>query len=307
MYRILSCDDDPDILDVIEITFTSEGFDVITASDGKTGWDIVQKEHIDVAILDYIMPELNGIELCKRIKNDPLLSQIPVLLVTGKGETEDKLLGLESGADDYIVKPFEPQELVARVRNLLNRTRLILDTNPLTRLPGNNAITQEINKKLQMQSPFAVAYIDLNQFKAYNDKYGFTAGDEVIQFTAKILLMTSREVDPNAFVGHIGGDDFVVISSPEKIEQIAQKVIERFDSEIKNFYDPEAREKGYIETLGRDRVLKRFPIISISISIADSQRRKFTHVGEIAQVAAEVKKKVKTFGKSAYLIDRRSG
>ncbi len=306
MYRILACDDDPDILDVIEITFSSEGFEVLTAQNGEEGWEKVNQERVDAVILDYMMPKLNGIELCKRIKSDPLLSQLPVLLVTGKGETEDKLQGLEAGADDYIVKPFEPQELVARVKNLLRRTRLILDTNPLTRLPGNNAISEEIKRKIQSGEKFAVAYLDLNQFKAYNDKYGFSAGDRVIQFTAGLLLSISKKVDPDAFVGHIGGDDFVIITTPEKVEQISQLIIGEFDAKIRSFYDQEAQEVGYIETLSRDREVKRFPIMSISISIVTNERRHIEHIAQISQIAAEVKKKVKSLGKSAYLKDRRT-
>ncbi len=307
MYRILVCDDDPDILDVIEITFSSEGYEVITALNGEEGWEKLQKQRVDAIILDYMMPKVNGIELCKRIKSDVLLSQLPVLLVTGKGETEDKLLGLSAGADDYIVKPFEPQELLARVKNLLKRTKLILDTNPLTRLPGNNAISEEIKKRIHSPHPFAVAYVDLNQFKAYNDKYGFSAGDRVIKYTACILLKISKKCDPDSFVGHIGGDDFVIISTPSHIESIAREVIEEFDEGIKNFYDPEALKVGYIETLSRDREIKRFPIMTISISIVTNEYRKIEHIAEVSQIAAEVKKKLKSLNKSAYLKDRRTG
>ncbi len=306
MYRILACDDDPDILDVIEITFSSEGYDVLTALNGEEGWNQLQKERIDAVILDYMMPKINGIELCRKIKSDPLLSQLPVLLVTGKGETEDKLQGLEAGADDYIVKPFEPQELVARVRNLLRRTKLILDTNPLTRLPGNNAISEELKIRIKSGEKFAVAYVDLNQFKAYNDKYGFSAGDQIIKYTATILLKTATKHDPNSFVGHIGGDDFVIISTPTFIEMIAQEIIEKFDQGIKDFYDQQAIESGYIEALSRDKKLKRFPIMTISISIVTNEKRKIEHIAEISQIAAEVKEKVKTLNKSSYLKDRRT-
>ncbi len=304
MYKMLVCDDDPDILDLLELTFL-EDFSVIKALDGEQGWKILQEQSIDIIILDYIMPKIDGITLCKMIKKDPVLSQIPVLMLTGKADTDDKLLGLESGADDYITKPFEPQELIVRVKNLLRRTRLILDTNPLTRLPGNNAICEEIKKRINSGSKFAVAYVDLNHFKSYNDKYGFNAGDELIKHTAKILMQTVKDSDPKGFIGHIGGDDFVFITAPDKIEPICESIINKFDGSIRHFYDQESQKLGYIETLNREGKLQKFPFVSIAISIVTNEKRPLSHIAEISQIAAEVKCKVKSFGKSAYLKDRR--
>ncbi len=306
MYRILACDDDPDILDVIDITFSSEGFEVFTAEDGQKAWDILQRIHVDVVIADYVMPNMDGVTLCSKIKNDPLLCQIPVLLVTGKGETEDKITGLRSGADDYIVKPFEPQELVLRVENLLKRTKLILDTNPLTHLPGNNAITEELNKFINSNKIFGVVYADLNHFKSYNDKYGFAAGDNAIKLTASIICEEVKKIDPNAFIGHIGGDDFVFITEQtEKIEQICENIIQKFDQIIPKLYDEQSVRIGYITTLNRNHQLEKFPLMKISLAIVTNERRKISHPGQLSQIAAEIKKKVKEMNKSAYLKDRR--
>ncbi len=306
MHRVLACDDDPDILDVINITFSSEGLEILTAKDGLEAWEVLQNEPVDVIILDNVMPKMSGLELCRKIKQDPRLCQLPVLLVTGKGEQEDKLMGLESGADDYIVKPFDPKELLIKVKNLLKRTTLILDTNPLTHLPGNNTISEQIAKRIRSKELFAIAYVDLNNFKSYNDKYGFFAGDDLIKTTAEILKENSTSIDPQAFVGHIGGDDFVFMTTPEKVEIIAQKIIEEFDKKIPEFYDPEAREQGFIETLNREHKPEKFPFVSISISIVTNENKSIDHPAQVAQIAAELKRKVKESGKSAYLKDRRS-
>ena len=154
-------------------------------------------------------------------------------MLTGKGDLADKVGGIDSGADDYIVKPFEPQELIARIRMIIRRAQRDLEANPLTRLPGNVSILNELQRKIDQNSIFAICYIDLDKFKSYNDKYGFEHGDEVIKETARILIRTKRELgNPDDFIGHIGGDDFVAITTPDKVDALCQKIIDDFDIAI---------------------------------------------------------------------------
>jgi diguanylate cyclase (GGDEF)-like protein len=182
-----------------------------------------------------------------------------------------------------------------------------LQASPLTGLPGNRQIQQILTTNLKAGVSFAVIYADLNSFKAYNDRYGFTAGDEILNYTANVLTNTVLDVgnDETDFVGHIGGDDFIIVTSPECCEDICKLAIERFDSEIKDFYEQEDLANNGIESVDRQGNLILAPILSISLSVIVHQGTRFSHPGEISQVAADIKKYVKKQEKSAYLIDRR--
>jgi len=175
-------------------------------------------------------------------------------------------------------------------------------------LPGNVAINKEIEHRIASKEKFAVLYMDLNNFKSYNDFYGFSRGDDVIKHTANILIKTIKEKgSTNDFIGHIGGDDFVVVTKPENSVPICEHIIAEFDKTIPEFYNEEERIKGYIETYNRQGELKRFNFISISISVVTNLQREIKHIGEISAISAELKSYVKKFGKSAYMIDRRTG
>ena len=177
--RILTIDDDPDILDVLELTL-SEQYEVMQASNGDEGLRLLQQKNPDLIICDYMMPIMNGREFCKALKKDILLRHIPIIMLTGKGEVHDRVGGIEAGADDYIVKPFDPSELLARIRMILKRTESSLDANPLSHLPGNTSIMEEFQHHIDSNEKFAVGYADLDKFKAYNDVYGFEKGDDII-------------------------------------------------------------------------------------------------------------------------------
>src|SRR3989344_4418302 len=180
---ILIVDDEPDILDVLTLTL-SEHFEVFQAANGQQGLELVKTKAPDLIITDYKMPVMDGRQFCQALKKDILLQHIPVIMLTGKGEVKDKVGGIDAGADDYVVKPFEPEELLARIRMIVRRTARSLDANPLTHLPGNVSIMDEIQQRITQSRVFAVCYADLDKFKAFNDKYGFERGDEVIRQTA---------------------------------------------------------------------------------------------------------------------------
>lgn len=304
--KILIVDDDPDILDVLRITLEAEGYEVIEGHDGQEAIDIIKKTTPDLLITDFKMPKMSGDEVCRILKQDILVQHMPIIMLTGKGEVTDKVHGINAGADDYMVKPFEPQELVARVKMVLRRTARDLDANPLTKLPGNVSILNEIQKRIEKDKGFAVCYIDLDKFKAFNDKYGFEKGDEVIKNTARILINSVQEKGtPQDFIGHIGGDDFVVVTIPEKIEPLCKTIISKFDSLVPDLYNKKDKEKGYI--IGKDRQgkIKKIPLISISISVVNNKDKKIKHVGEIGEIGAELKEYAKTLQGSNYVIERR--
>jgi len=304
--KILIIDDEPDIRDVLKITLESEGFDVFEAKDGVEGLEKVHRSSPDLVILDYKMPKMDGHEVCQILKKDILLRHMPIIMLTGKGETQDKIKGINAGADDYLVKPFEPQELVARIKMIVRRSTRDLDANPLSRLPGNVTIMNELEAIINSDKLFAICYLDLDKFKAFNDTYGFEHGDEVIRETARIILTNVHEIgNKDDFVGHIGGDDFVVLTTVDKAEPICNKIIEDFDNASPQFYNQEDRKRGFIIAKDRQGNEWQVPIISISIGIVTNEHRTIHHVAEIGEIGAELKKLAKSNPGSTFVRDSR--
>ena len=304
-YKILITDDDEDILDVLELTL-SEHFDVVKAANGREGLEQARKHQPDIIITDYMMPLMNGPEFCRCLRADVTMAHIPIIMLTGKGDTRDMVQGINSGADDYLIKPFEPQSLLARIQMIVQRTIRSLDANPLTRLPGNTSIMEEIQRLVQSGELFAVGYCDLDKFKIYNDKYGFEKGDDVIRATGQIIVRAAQEIGgPGTFVGHIGGDDFVFACTDELANPISEKIIQLFDETAPGFYSEEDRQAGFI--LGKDRQGNetKAGLMSISIGIVSNATQKINHVAQIGEIGAELKKFAKTKGVSNYVRDQR--
>lgn len=303
--KILTIDDDSDILDVLAITL-SDNYDVISASNGKEGLEMVRSKNPDLIITDYNMPVMSGPEFCKELRKDILFRHIPVIMLTGKGEVKDMVFGIEAGADDYIIKPFEPDTLLARIRMILRRTIMSLDANPLTRLPGNTSIMDELQARISSGKPFAVGYADLDKFKIYNDKYGFEKGDEVIRATARIIVENgNRIVGKDIFIGHIGGDDFVFICADEIANQLSEAILAEFDKTAPSFYNETDRTAGYITGKDRQGNETRAALMSLSIGIVSSVSQKITHVAQVGEIGAELKKFAKNVEKSNYVRDQR--
>lgn len=306
--KILIIDDDPDIRDVLNIALMEEGYDVLEAPNGEEGLALVKSKAPNLVLVDYNMPRMNGPTLCAAVRKDILLSHMPIIMLTGKGEVTDKVSGINAGADDYMVKPFEPQELLARIRMILRRSERDLDANPLTRLPGNVSILNELQDRIEKKKPLAVAYADLDKFKAYNDKYGFSRGDEVIRETARLLIRAVQELgNPDDFIGHIGGDDFVFLTTAEKVEMISRKIIDEFEKISPGFYSEEDRAAGYIVGKDRKGVEQKFGLLSISIGIVTNEKRELTHVAQISEIGAELKEAAKAINRSSFVKDKRSG
>ncbi len=303
--RILTVDDDPDILDVLNLTLCDH-YQVFQASDGKAGLELVLQKMPDLVICDYMMPVMNGRELCKTLKKDILLRHIPVIMLTGKGEVQDRISGIEAGADDYMIKPFDPDELLVRIKSILKRTVTSLDANPLSHLPGNTSIMEELQACIDSKKVFAVGYADLDKFKAYNDKYGFEKGDEVIKELARILIKVVREQGgQNSFIGHIGGDDMVFIVADAVADKVCEEIIKEFDTKVPSFYPPEDRKQGYIISKDRQGHEQKFGLLAISIGVVSNAHQPITHVAQISEIGAELKKYAKSFEKSVYVRDKR--
>jgi diguanylate cyclase (GGDEF)-like protein len=303
---VLLIDDEDQFRFLTGMSLKNSGFEVVEAATGDEGLKLIHSVHPAVVLLDLNMPEPDGHEVCERIKKDIGLRTIPVIILTASDDLSDKLRRLKGGADDYITKYTDYQELEARIHMVIRRNQQNLDSNPLTKLPGNNVIQEVILKYIENNQPFAVAYTDLDNFKAYNDKYGFQKGDEVILMTAAVLKKASAAYDRNSgFVGHVGGDDFVVIASPDWINAICQEIICLLDSKIGDFYDEEDKNRGYIETRNRQGNYQKFPLVSISIAVVNNQNREFTALGEIVRTVTELKKYAKQKQGSCLVVDKR--
>ncbi|MFA5889393.1 MAG: response regulator [Actinomycetota bacterium] len=301
---ILVADDDPDILRFVEMNLRLEGFDVATVADGKQALDKVRTLKPALLILDVMMPEVDGFEVCQRLRRDSRTSHVSVIMLTARAMSADKILGLTAGADDYISKPFDPLELVARVKTTLRRTREMRAVSPLTGLPGNVQIDAEMRQRLAAGETFGVLWLDLDNFKSFNDCYGFTRGDRAINYLAATLREVAED-HPSAFVGHIGGDDFVVICDALAAAGISESLVERFDGGVASLYDAEDAERGHIvlsDRLGRQ---VEFPLLTVSIGGATNEHGLVDDYRELVEVATEMKAYVKKQTGSVWIIDRR--
>jgi diguanylate cyclase (GGDEF)-like protein len=303
---ILVVDDDPDIARFVEVNLRSAGYEVSVAGDGEEALERAGEIRPDLVLLDVMMPRLDGFEVAQRLRKNPQTANTSIIMLTAKALSSDKVTGLQSGADDYIIKPFDPIELLARVKGTLRRAKEMRNLSPLTGLPGNIRIQEEIERQVREQQPFAVLYVDLDNFKTYNDKYGFVRGDRLIQGTARMIQDAVMAGDADGFVGHVGGDDFVAVVEPEIAEDVAKAVCERFDHDRSLYYEDEDLDRGFVRMEDRKGVEQDIPLVSVSVGIATTSRRAFAHYGEAVAVATEMKQFAKRDGGSSYAVDRRA-
>jgi GGDEF domain-containing protein len=232
-----------------------------------------------------------------------------IVIVTTRDAMKKKIDAINGGADDYIVKPFYPEELIARVKRIVGRTKQAINYNPLSRLPGNIMIETEITGRIEKKEPLAVCYVDIDNFKPFNDYYGYERGDIAIRMTANIISTIIRQYNyarQEHFVGHIGGDDFIVVTKPDRIDLFCSYIIEKFDEMVQSLYDEDDLERGYIITKTRQGTVQEFPFMTLTIAVITNEVRDFTHHGQISREASELKSYIKKLpGGSKYLKDRR--
>ncbi len=304
---ILVVDDDPDIARFVEVNLRSAGYDVTVAGDGEEALEKASEIRPDLVLLDVMMPRIDGFEVAQRLRKNPQTANTSIIMLTAKALSADKVTGLQSGADDYIIKPFDPIELLARVKGTLRRAKEMRNLSPLTGLPGNIRIQEEIERQVRESRPFAVLYCDLDNFKAYNDQKGFVRGDRLIQSVARIIQ--DAVLDRNGsegFIGHVGGDDFVAVVDPDAAEDVAKRICERFEEARPDFYESEDLERGFVRIEDRKGVMQDIPLVAVSVGIASTAKRQFAHYGEAVAVATEMKSFAKRQPGSSYAVDRRA-
>ena len=243
--------------------------------------------------------------LTRDLKSDPFLGRLPLIVFVRDIRLND-IDWSTLGVDDYITVPYRSEDVVQRVRLCLSRLTRSLDANPLTRLPGNTTILFETTARIESGQPFALAYLDIDNFKSFNDRYGYGRGDEVLVVACRILTTVVGELaGPEGFVGHVGGDDFVFMSRPETIDAICQTVIKRFDLVIPDFYDRDDRLRGCIDSVDRRGNHEQFPIMSLSIAVVTNEHHPIAHPGDVSRIASELKKRAKALKGSVYVKDQR--
>jgi diguanylate cyclase (GGDEF)-like protein len=293
--KILVVDDEPHIRRILQFLLEQEGFEVLQAENGLQALELLAQEKPELILLDVMMPEMDGFTVLQQLRANYETSGIPVIMLTANGAGQEKVKGLKIGANDYITKPFNHEELLLRMRNMLEAQRAQREANPLTGLPGNRAIEREVQCRLDSGQQFGFMYIDMDRFKGFNDYYGYSRGDQAITFLARILRQSSQEVGKSSdFIGHVGGDDFVVITSSENAEAVANHIAHAFARDKKVLFDATDFENGYLPVKTRGGDQARVALVTLTIALIVNADGRFQHVAQLSDVAAELKR----FGKA---------
>jgi diguanylate cyclase (GGDEF)-like protein len=287
---VLIVDDEQSLRDALEMTFSREGYHVLKAADGPEALETARNVLPDVILLDVMMPGMDGYEVCQKLRSHYRTRHIPVILLTAKGTEEDKLEGLQGGANDYVLKPWNKRELVTRVRNHLEWAKTQKAVNPLTGLPGGVSLLAERQRRLEAGRAFSQMVVDIDYFKAYNDRYGFPRGDVAILRVAETLTrVVDEDRDDDNFVAHIGGDDFVVLCAPERGEALAERIKEALEREFPNLYEEEDRKQGFVRVRNRRHEFENFPLMSITIALASNSEFEGLHLAALDDALTELK------------------
>jgi PleD family two-component response regulator len=289
--RILVVEDDLDIANMLRIYFDSQGYEVLVAVRGSDALELGRKKLPHVVVLDIMLPDMDGYEVCRKLRSNLRTSHIPILFLTQMDERSDKIAGLELGADDYITKPFDIEELKFRIQNAVARTSRESLTNPVTGLPSGKLIEEQL-RLLMRKDGWAILYVGLRDFGPFNEVYGFVAGDDVLRFTAMVIGEAVDELGtPDDFIGHTAANDFVVITTAAPAQAIKEKVTDRFATEVGTFYNFKHREQGYITFQDPDGYQeKQVPLMTLAVGVIAHDDGPFADIREITERAAEARR-----------------
>jgi diguanylate cyclase (GGDEF)-like protein len=305
--KILVVEDEPSLQAILKLQLERAGYTVQVAGNGEEGLKAVDAWTPDLILMDVMMPVMDGNEVCRRLKATNRTRQIPIIMLTARSEQEDRVAGLSQGANDYITKPYQQAELLCRVRNLLVWGRLQRDANPLTGLPGNISIESELAARLTSGEPFVFMYVDIDNFKAFNDFYSYQKGDQAIRLTALILQNAVDEYgSPGDFVGHVGGDDFALILGTAGAGEVGEEIVRQFDERIPTLYSKVDRARGYVQVVNRKGDLEQYPLMTLTLAAVSTEGREIEHVAQIPDIAAELKHFGKRQKQSIIVWDRRA-
>ena len=292
--KLLIAEDDDDTSFLLSSALGDAGFLCLRARNGEEALNLARTELPDAMVLDVMMPKMDGMEVCSRIKADVLLSRIPILMLTSLAGVDDRVAGLEAGADDYLAKPFDIRELTARVKALIRQSRRERDRNPTTNLPAGEAIEERVTELLRTKEPFCVLYVDIENFRSYADVYGYRKADEVIADTGKLILQKARHAsDPPPFVGHVGGDDFLIVCDAASSLALPVAIEDSFLATVEQFYTEEDQQRGYLSFPEDTGEFRKVDFMRPSIATVTVGPGMFATVEEIATEVTKTKFQVR--------------
>ena len=304
--KILLVIEDQNLDKILTYLLRAWNYDCILCHDGTEAFNIAAQKYPDLIIIDAHLSKIDGLKLCKILKYDFITSYIPIIILIEKKQLRRNLLDIEQGVDDFLIKPPDPIDLEIRIALSLRSADHQFHANALTKLPGNKSIEKFIKTNIENDLIFSLAYLDINNFKSFNDKYGYIAGDRVILQTAKIITSSVKKLgNAHDFVGHVGGDDFVYLTTPDKEEIIAQECINEFDRLMPLHYTSDDRKNGFLKAKDRSGHFAHIPLMGLSIALVNNKTIKVRSIFEFIEIAFEIKKFLKKRHTSNYLINRR--
>ena len=288
--RLLIVEDDADIANMLQIYFSGQDFGVDLAPRGSVALEKTRSNLPNLIVLDIMLPDIDGFEVCRILRTNTRTSHVPIIFLTQKDERSDKLQGLELGADDYITKPFDIEELKLRVQRAITRAEQQSLTDPRSGLPSGRLIEEQLRHIIR-QDGWAFMDIRINFFEPFKEVYGFVAADDVLRFSAMLMSEVVDEFGTTSdFIGHAGGDNFIVITSEQAARSIAQRLQERFSQEVLSHYSFLDREQGYIVAVGADGQLQQTPLMNLAIGVVSPSEHEFADIREITELAAEARR-----------------
>ena len=289
--RILVVEDDFDISNMLRIYFTGQGFEVSVAPRGGEALALTRKSIPHLIVLDIMLPDMDGYTVCKELRTTTRTSHIPIIFLTQKDERSDKIAGLELGADDYITKPFDIEELKLRVTNAITRQERDNSLDPRTGLPSGRLIEEHLRKIIR-KSDWALLDCRINHFEPFKDAYGFIAGDEVLRFTSILLgEVVDENGTPNDFIGHPGGDNFVIVTTYANSGAVRDRLKARFKEEVLTHYNFVDRGQGFIVTKDASGIEAKTPLMTMAAGLVSPETHSFSDIREITEMAAEARRR----------------
>jgi PleD family two-component response regulator len=288
--RLLVVEDDVDIGNMLKIYFGGMDFDVDVAVRGSDALEKTKQSLPHLIVLDIMLPDIDGYEVCRNLRTNMRTSHIPVIFLTQKDERSDKLQGLELGADDYITKPFDIEELKLRVQGAIKRSERESLTDPRSGRPAGRLIEEQLRRIIR-EKGWALLDAGISHFGSFKDVYGFVAGDDVLRFTSLILGEVVDELgNPSDFIGHAGGDNFIITTTEEKAEGIKSRLKERFNQEVQTHYNFIDRQQGFVQSPMSDGTTVKVPFMTMAIGIVSPSQHSFADIREITELSAEARR-----------------
>ncbi|MBU1672196.1 MAG: response regulator [Actinobacteria bacterium] len=305
--RLLIIEDEETVADILALNLELEGFEVEKAYNGTSGLSAALEGRFDLVICDVMMPDLDGYELCRRLKGDERTGATPVILLTARTDVENKVAGLDAGADDFVTKPFEFDDLLGRINMNLDRAASRYTTDKLTGFPGNISADDELRARVLSRKPFAMMLVTVNSLRPLREVYGDEACEKVMRFTADTMRAATGGLSGRGdMAAYLGSGSFCLITSPDRAVEYAEKIVRRFDAGVLAFYSEAERKTGIISTFDRQGDLIDNPLMTVSIGIASNAHRRIRSHWEAAEIAREVLDHAMTFPGSKYVADRRT-